>query len=145
MTTKTHANDYSQRLLFWGMVLFLLGLLAGFATPAFRNPRLGLSAHLEGVMNGMFLVLVGVIWERLSLTKRLKRTTFGLLIWAAFANWLACVLGAVLGASRMTPIAGGNFTALPWQENLVAGMFVSVGLTAVVGVGLLVWGLRQRR
>ena len=36
-----------------GMLLFLLGLLTGFAEPHFGNVRMGLAAHLEGVMNGI--------------------------------------------------------------------------------------------
>lgn len=136
---------YRDRLFFLGLVLFLLGLLVGFATPAFRNPRLALSAHLEGVLNGMFLILMGVIWERFTLPARAQGAAFALLLWASFANWLACVLGAAFGASRMTPIAGGSFTAEPWQENLVAVLFGSVGLTMVAAVALLLWGLAAGR
>jgi hydroxylaminobenzene mutase len=39
-----------------GMLLFLLGLLTGFVEQRFANVRMGLAAHLEGVMNGTFLV-----------------------------------------------------------------------------------------
>jgi len=132
--------SYRDRLILSGLGLFLLGLLAGFATPAFRNPRLGLSAHLEGVMNGMFLILVGLIWGRLRLSIWKARLALALLLWAGYINWLACLLGAVLGASRMTPIAGGQFSAAPWQENLVAVLFGSVGVTMLLAVLLLIWG-----
>src|ERR1700753_4150644 len=44
-----------------GLVLFLLGLLTGFAVPAVKNPRMALSSHLEAVLNGMFLVLLGLL------------------------------------------------------------------------------------
>jgi (hydroxyamino)benzene mutase len=137
-------NESAQRnqLYFFGMILFLLGLLAGFATPAFRNPRLGLSAHLEGVMNGMFLIVVGLIWQKVALSASHKKFAFGLLLWGAYANWTACLLGGIFGASRMTPIAGGSFTAEPWQELLVSGLFASVGLAMLVAILLLAWGLR---
>ena len=46
-----------------GLVLFLLGLLTGFAIPALKNPRMALSSHLEAVLNGMFLVLLGLLWR----------------------------------------------------------------------------------
>jgi hydroxylaminobenzene mutase len=36
------------------MFLFLLGLLTGFVEHRFTNMRMGLAAHLEGVMNGTF-------------------------------------------------------------------------------------------
>lgn len=54
----------AKQLIFLGLLLFLSGLLTGLIIPFFKNPRMGLSAHLEGVMNGMFLILLGgVIME----------------------------------------------------------------------------------
>ena len=47
------------------MFLFLLGLLVGFVEQEFTNPRMGLAAHLEGVMNGTFLVALGAIWKEI--------------------------------------------------------------------------------
>ena len=40
-----------RRLMWHGMCLFLLGLFTGFAEQQFANARMGLAAHLEGVMN----------------------------------------------------------------------------------------------
>ncbi|HEX4926043.1 MAG TPA: hypothetical protein VFV50_18260 [Bdellovibrionales bacterium] len=138
-------NDSTkQRLYYWGMVLFLLGLVTGLANPAFKNPRMGLSAHLEGVMNGTFLILVGVLWERIRVAERSKLVAYWALIWGTFVNWLACVLAAITGASRMTPIAGRGFSGEPAAELLVAGLFVSVGLAMTFGVAILAWGLRPR-
>jgi YD repeat-containing protein len=48
-----------RRLMFHGMVLFLLGLGTGFAEQHFANVRMGLAAHLEGLMNGIFLLALG--------------------------------------------------------------------------------------
>src|SRR5580658_10869352 len=45
-------EDTPRRLMWHGMFLFLLGLLTGFLEPHFINMRMGLAAHLEGVMNG---------------------------------------------------------------------------------------------
>ena len=53
------AND--RRLMWHGMFLFLLGLITGLFEQRFTNIRMGLSAHLEGVMNGIFLVALGAI------------------------------------------------------------------------------------
>ena len=60
-------TPYGDRLLRLGVLLFLLGLLTGFAIPALANPRMGLTSHLEGLMNGMFLSL-GLLWPRLALS-----------------------------------------------------------------------------
>ena len=50
-----------------GMFLFLIGLFTGFAETRFSNVRMGLAAHLEGVMNGTFLVALGAIWTEVRL------------------------------------------------------------------------------
>lgn len=51
-----------QKLLFTiGLALFLIGLLTGLVIPALKNPRMALSSHLEGVLNGMFLVVLGLL------------------------------------------------------------------------------------
>ena len=57
-----HKTEFGHRLLWHGLFLFLLGLLSGFAVPAVTNPRMGVSAHLEGVMNGVFLSVLGLAW-----------------------------------------------------------------------------------
>ena len=51
----------SRTLKMLGMLLFLLGLITGFAMTNFKNPRMGLAAHVEGVMNCTFLVAAGLI------------------------------------------------------------------------------------
>jgi hypothetical protein len=63
----------TDRQLMWlGMLLFLLGLLTGLAEQHFTNVRMGLAAHLEGVMNGIFLVALGAIWTEGHLEKFLS-------------------------------------------------------------------------
>lgn len=49
-----------------GVLLLFLGLLTGIPIMHVKNPRMGLAAHLEGIMAGMMLlVLGGVVWDRL--------------------------------------------------------------------------------
>jgi hypothetical protein len=50
----------NRRLMWHGILLFLLGLVTGLAEQRFTNPRMGLAAHLEGVMNGTFLIAPAV-------------------------------------------------------------------------------------
>ena len=52
-------EDTNRRLLWHDMFLLLLGLLTGVVEQKFTNPRMGLTVHLEGVMNGTFLVALG--------------------------------------------------------------------------------------
>lgn len=127
-----------------GMALFLLGLLTGFGVPLCRNPRMGLSSHLEGILNGMFLILLGLLWERVRLGVLTRRICLGLAIFGTFTNWAATLLAAAWGAGASMPIAGGTQRATPVQEVIVAVALWSLALSMVVVGLLLVRGLRGR-
>jgi hydroxylaminobenzene mutase len=140
------ASDPRARLLIaLGALLFLLGLLTGFLVPAVRSPRLGLAAHLEGVMNGIFLMVVGAVWPHVRLSRGLSALCLSLLVYGTFANWLSTLLGSVFGAGSMMPLAAGGMTAAPWQEMVVGFGLVTLAAAMVAGSALLVWGLARRR
>jgi (hydroxyamino)benzene mutase len=132
-----------QSLLFTlGLVLFLLGLLTGFAVPAAKNPRMALSSHLEAVLNGMFLVLLGLLWPHIHLPDAWGVTAVALIVYSAFANWVASLLAAVWGAGRrLAPIAAGDHEASAAQEGVVSFLLVSLSLAIVVGVAIVIVGL----
>lgn len=131
------------RLVQLGFLLFLLGLLTGLAIPAFANPRMGLSSHLQAVMSGLFLVALGLAWPRLRLSTGLTATVFWLALWGAFAGWGTTLLSATLGAgATRLPIAAAGFTGSPGQETLIQFLLISVALADVVALVLVVWGLR---
>jgi (hydroxyamino)benzene mutase len=136
----------AQRFVFHGALLFLLGLLTGFVVPGAANPRMGLSAHLEGVMNGTFLLALGAVWSHVSLPARFETAALWLLLYGAYVNWAAVLLGALTGASRLMPIAGAGHTGPAWAETLVAFALVSISFAMVAGVALVLWGaVRKRR
>jgi hypothetical protein len=55
-----------------GLILFLLGLITGVAIPAVENPRMGLASHLQGMTNGPFLIVLGLLWPHSTLSFRLR-------------------------------------------------------------------------
>ncbi|MGH3530379.1 MAG: hydrogenase [Mycobacterium sp.] len=125
-----------------GLVLFMLGLLTGIAVPAVKNPRMALSSHLEAILNGMFLVLLGLLWPHIDLPHAWGITAVALVVYSAYANWLATLLAAAWGAGRkLAPIAAANHQASPAKEGLVGFLLVSLSLAIVVGVGILIVGL----
>jgi (hydroxyamino)benzene mutase len=132
-----------QALLFkLGLILFLIGLLTGFVIPTLKNPRMGLSSHLEGVINGMFLVLLGLLWPHVQLSHAWSVTAVGLLLYSAYANWLATLLAAAWGAGRkLAPIAAGDHEASKVKETLVNVMLISLGVAVVIGVVIVLFGL----
>lgn len=138
-------DNLSHRLIQAGLVLFLLGLLTGFVIPLMANPRMGLSSHLEGVMNGMFLILIGLVWPRLHLPERAHRWGYLLALIGTYTNWATTLLAGFWGAgAAMMPIAGGGMQGAVWQELLIKAGLAVLSLAMVVVCGLVLWGLRRR-
>jgi len=136
--------NISRRLKMLGMFLFLLGLLTGFVIMEFKNARMGLAAHLEGVMNGTFLVVAGFVWSELKITDTVKKILYWTLLYGTFANWFFTLLSAMLGTSQINPISGAGYTGTAVTENLVTFGLATVGLTMVFSLVLIVYGLRGK-
>jgi hydroxylaminobenzene mutase len=136
--------NHARSLLRLGITLFLLGLLTGLVVQEMKNPRAALSAHLEGLMNGMFLMIAGLAWKELALGPRSERITYGLLVFGTFANWATTTVTAVLGTSRATPIAGAGHGAGALAETGVLAMLVLVSLAMIAGSGTIAWRLWRR-
>jgi hydroxylaminobenzene mutase len=132
-------NQQSKQLIFLGLLLFLLGLITGLIVPFFKNPRMGLSAHLEGVMNGMFLIILGLIWNRLQLSAKLLSTTLALALYGTFANLVAIMIAAATGEGKMLPIAGGKEGA-GFTEMLITGLLVTLALSMIAVCVLVLIG-----
>ena len=126
-----------------GAVLFLLGLVSGLLTGLAANPRMGLSAHMQGITNGTFLIAVGAVWNHLRLSRPLRRLTFWSLATGAVLNWLTVQLAAIWGTGRLTPIAGSGFEGAPWQEMIVSAGLLVVTLSMLVAGVMLVAGFAR--
>ncbi len=138
-------EDAKRRLLWHGMFLFLLGLLTGFAEQNFNNPRMGLAAHLEGVMNGTFLVALGAIWAEVRLSPKLKAAAFWSALYGTYANWVITTAAAILGTAALSPITSNGHSAPPLYEVVVTAGFVTVGIATVTSSILILLGLRRAR
>jgi hydroxylaminobenzene mutase len=117
--------------------------LTGFAIPLLAVPRLGLSSHLEGVLNGLFLIALGLMWSRLVLPAWAGTATFVLALYGTYANWFATLLAAMWGAAGMMPLAGGGASASALAEALVAALLASLSLAMIATCLLVLWGLRR--
>jgi hydroxylaminobenzene mutase len=128
-------------LCFAGVLLFLFGLLTGFAIPRCRSARLGLSAHLTGVQSGTFLLALGLLWPRLVIapgwSSVLANTT-----WASlYMVWLSLLLAAIFGAGRGLPIAGQGITTTTVRQTAVSVLMAigSLGIVAAMAALLAIW------
>jgi hydroxylaminobenzene mutase len=138
------AGRYGRRLLQLGAALFLCGLLVGLAVPKFTVPRLGLSTHLLGLMQGTFLMVAGLLWPRLRLTPRSSRLGLGLAAYGCLAAWMANLLGAIWGAgATIVPFAAGAARGTGLQEGVVRVLLISSAPCLIGAVAILLWGLRD--
>lgn len=145
MTNGSSQELLGRRLLQFGVALFLLGLLTGLAVPKMANPRMGLAAHVEGLMNGLFVLVLGLLWPRLQLSPRAITIAFWLAIYGSLANWLATLTAAVLPAgSALMPLAGAGHVGTPLQEAAIKGLLVSLSLAMITLCVLVIIGLRRQ-
>ena len=138
-------SELGHKLIRFGVLLFLFGLITGFVLPFMRNPRMGLSSHLEGVQNGMLLILFGIIWPKLKLSNRGLVWVYFLALFGTFTNWATTFLAGLWGVGEeMMPIAGAGFNGAAWQEILIKFGLAALSLSMVLVSLILLWELRGK-
>ena len=131
-----------NRPLMWhGMMLFLLGLVTGTQQRRFTNMRMALSAHLEGVMNGTFLIALGAIWGSVELPPPVEKAARWAALYGTYGNWLFTTLGAAMGTAAANPTLSQGHHGKPWQERSVLLGFRSMRYSFLIAVVLILWGL----
>jgi len=143
MNIQPPASGMSRRLIRCGVLLFLLGLLTGLIVPMLANPRMGLSSHLEGVMNGIVLVVLGLVWPRLRLARAASLAAFWLVVYGTYVNWATTLAAAAWGAGApMMPIAGLGHQGTRLEEGIISFGLVSLALAMIATCVIVLWGLR---
>lgn len=143
MKNEQAAKKQAFNLLFLGFLLFLLGLITGLVVPAFATPRLGVSSHIEGVLNGIFLVVLGLVWHRLALSGTALRVTYWLALYGTFANWFALLFAAITDAGKMLGVAAGGKAGSPAAEAVVAFLLITLSIAMIVISVMVLVGLKR--
>ena len=133
-----------RRLMWHGMLLFLLGLITGLLEQQFTNVRMALSAHLEGVMNGILLLALGAAWDEVRLSHPVKVTAYWTALYGTYANWFVTSTAAAFGTAALSPITSAGHSGKPWQESFVATGFLTVSFAIIAASVLILWGLRGK-
>ena len=131
-----------RRLMWHGMLLFLLGLITGLIEQRFTNVRMGLSAHLEGVMNGILLLALGAAWNEVRLPHPALVAAYWTALYGTYLNWLVTSIAAAFGTAASSPITSAGHSGQPWQESVVAMGFLTVTIAIIATSILVLWGLR---
>lgn len=133
-----------ETMIFHGAVVILLGLLAGFPYALVVTGSLGGSerawrmAHLEGVLNGLLVIVVAAVWDRLALDGWKRDVLAWSLVLIAYGNVVASVIGATFAVRGLEP--GGSPS-----NTLVYLLFMMAVVGIVVGIGLVAEGAWKRR
>lgn len=144
MDTSDWSRRQGHRLLQVGMLLFLFALLVGLVVPSFAVPRLGLSTHLLGILQGIFLMVLGLLWPRLRITRALGQIGVVLAVCGCLAASTANLLGAIWRAGNsMLPIAAGSARGSSIQEGIIEIALRSAAVSLIAVAILLLWGLRS--
>lgn len=141
-----HIRQGQSRILIrMGVLLILLGLITGLLVSNLANPRMALASHIEGVLSGMLLVILGLTWPRLNLGGGTLRAAAVLLVYGAYANWVNPLLGAFWSAgSYIMPMAGQGHKGTPIQEFVIGVLAVTLALSLLAGIIIVLVGLRGR-
>jgi hydroxylaminobenzene mutase len=132
-----------RRLLRHGVVLFILGLVTGRLVQSLALPRMGLASHLQGVMNGTFLVALGLVWPHLRLRALPLRAAYSLALAGTYLNWAVTLAAAAWGAGAATmPLAAGEHRGTPGQELALLAGLRALNVAMFASCFLVLWGLR---
>lgn len=143
MNTSTEATLQGHRLIQAGVLLFLFALIVGLLIPRFSVPRLGLSVHLLGILQGIFLMITGTVWPRLRLVRATLRLGFWLTLYGCISAWMANLLAGVWKAgASMLPMAAGTARGSELEEWIIALGLRSAALSLILAAVLILWGLR---
>ena len=90
-------------------------------------------------MNGIFLIALGAVWDKLRFSARQSRGLLDGTLW----NLKATVLAAVFGTAALSPITSAGQHGQPWQEHLITIAFISVGVAIITCAVVVLVAARQ--
>lgn len=92
--------------------------------------------------NGPFLIVVGLLWPHLNLSHIWQIISVALLVYGAYANWLATQLAAIWGAGgKFAPGAAGDHAASAAKEGAVNFLLVSLAPAMIAASIILIFGV----
>ena len=139
-------DSQSKKVIFLCVLLFFLGLIVGLIVPFLANPRMCLSSHLEGIMNGIFLIVLGLIWNKVDVSVRWLKINFWLAVYGTFANWLGILVAAMFNAGKMLNVAAEGQQGPALAEGIVNFSLISLTVAMLAVCIILLIGLgRQMR
>lgn len=124
-------------LVFHGILVIVLGLLAGIPYALviegdlMGDLRAWRMAHLEGVLNGMLMLVISAAGGSIVLSEARAQLLLWCFVVAGYGNLTASVLGASFGVRGLTPAGpAANFITFLIFMAAVVGVLLGLGLAA---------------
>lgn len=139
MSLQQHAHRLTQA----GVALFLIGLLTGVALPALPHARLGVASHVNGLLAGLALIVLSLMWPRLRLGRLISIVACGLALFSMFTAWFIPLIASIweAGGTRF-PIAAGAAFGTALQETAITAALTTSSLSAITLCVVVLFGLR---
>jgi (hydroxyamino)benzene mutase len=132
-------SDAATMLVKTGFALFTVGLMLGAIISRFRNPRMGLSAHLSAIQGGLALSVFGLAWQYFGIPPSAGVPIAFSLIISTYLLISGLVLAASTGASRALPIAGQGYHATPAMELAVSILTIGSSVWMLLACLAICW------
>ena len=134
---NSYANGRSWVDVAWDVFVFI-GLVTGLTERRFTNMRMALSAHLEGVMNGTFLIVLGAIWGHVDLPPRVaKAARWSANTWVNSLASLTCKVRTIWPFRRTGSWTSWQSTS--WSTTINSSSKNSAGVRVRVTVSVVVF------
>jgi (hydroxyamino)benzene mutase len=136
-----------HRLLQIGIALILFSSLEGFVIPYLGSARIGLSVHTLSGFEAILLLVLGLMWSRLTLGQTAARIAFSCLVYSTFAILAAYAIAGVLGVGSETIVLMGELPhglhhGSVFQETVIKVVSYSSAPTGLTAFTLILGGLR---
>ena len=131
----------ARQILFHGGLMIFLSLMSGFTVYFALAPRMALSSHTVGLLQGAILIAIAGAWHLLNASPNYLRIVKYSLLIGFYGNWIAYQLSGLWSAGRANfPIFGKDMPvgAAPWQDLTVTVLGYLSGLILVSAV-LIAW------
>lgn len=127
-----------------GVALLAAAFVSGLFVGLYANPRAGLAAHVIGITGALMLIAFGLLWSRLALGRAARLAAFWMLIVSVPTGFVAQLVGAALGLSRMFVVtAAGRPEGLPALETAVELVTKAITPLTILPVLIVLVGLRR--
>jgi hydroxylaminobenzene mutase len=136
------SDTRDRRLFANGLFLIVTALVVGAFMQRLPNPRMGLATHLEALMLGMLLLLLGLLWGRFSLPDGARALLGWLPILGAYCSVGVHLFAALYPAGEYwMPFAAAGAQGSPLQERILSIGMVVIGLTMLPAMVIALWGM----